>query len=340
MAIEGAGPIDLDKFKAFVKRQAEKAEEKPEGTCPHCHGVGYFRVKKDGYEYVKPCACRREKILADALAKAKIPPIFRNTTLEEKPADDREGFRPFGGKKRDKVAIASQKKAVALLQDLRDTYLDVFLHGKQVDDLYGLMLYGECGRGKTRLACSLLCDLIYSGLTDVAFVEYNELFKMIRFSIGSREIDYKSVLDRLVHAKVLVIDDFGMEVSDNLVWVLDNIGYVINERYAANLPTIMTSNYWRPIRSDNEEDRDTKETNPYELHHSYELAKVHEETEREAKRIQEDDAYWDRLSYRLRSRISEMCFEIKLEGYDYRKKLGRNRELRREIEVEKNQGKG
>ena len=294
--------------------------------CSRCNGLGFFRQTIDGYSFIKRCPCRQEKTLARNLSKAGIPEKFRGTTLDPDPSDGRQPFKPWGGGKGDVLAIESMNKALEVCRELRNLYLEVFLHNKKVNDLYGLLLYGACGRGKTRLACSLLSDLVHAGLTQVGFIEYNELFKRIRFSYNSSEIDYQTIFDSLIQAKVLVIDDFGMEVSGNLVWVLDNIGYIINERYNRNRPTILTCNFWHPLHPEKEV---LSNENPFEGP-SWKLSANHREQEMQAKVRQEYDRLQERVSERLRSRIREMCYELKVEGYDYRNGIGRRRDLRLE----------
>ena len=292
-------------------------------NCPNCHGQGFIRTTVDGYEVVKRCACSRWKVWAQAKFHANIPKIFHKVTLRENPDDGRETYKVTGG--RDLVARKHQEEALALCRRLRDTYAKVFLEHHEVDDLYGLMLFGACGVGKTRLVCSLLDDLIHMGLTDVRFIEYTELFKQIRFSFNNSEVSYQSIFEGLIKAKVLVIDDFATEVSGNLVWVLDNIGYIINERYNLNLPTILTSNYWVSTKEQRSES-DAK-ANPFETHKSWELKSAYD-----SMAVQEDHQRFQqelhaRVNYRLRSRIREMCYEMEIKGHDFRKKIGRNREL-------------
>lgn len=335
MQEKGPENVDLEHFQQFTQRQAAKANDEPVSTCPLCEGRGFSRVTVDGYEFVKPCQCHRERKLAEALELAGIPHKFRRATLNAKTSGDRIALKSWGGGKSDPVALASQKNAIIMLRELGDTYLDFFLKNKKTKDPFGLMLYGDCGRGKTHMVCALLADLIHAGLTNVRFIEYNELFKQIRFSFDNKTISYKGIFDQLTRTQVLVIDDFGMEVSGNLVWVLDNIGYIINERYVANLPTILTSNYWRPIREEGGAKPQVEPSNPYETHNSWEAGRAHRARDEAERQQDEDDAYWDRISYRLRSRISEMCFELKLEGYDYRKKLAKTRELGLQIARQK-----
>lgn len=332
----------MEHFQEFTRRRAAESAVADKATCKSCGGTGYFRqMDDDGYEVVRPCICLREKRLKNAIIAARIPAKYRDKTLIRNPDDERRiPFRPWGGKERDVVAIESQKKAVELLLDLKTTYLEYFLEKKNQDkDLYGLMLYGPYGRGKTHLISALLCDLIHEGLTDVLFMEYSELFKLIRFSYDAKEESAKGLFNRLTSTKVLAIDDFGMEISNNLVWILDNIGYIINERYARGLPTLFTSNFWISA-----EERDQKSAlrekveqigNPYENTPSFRAKDAFQEMEKEMEAMQNLKDHNDRISLRLMSRINEVCYEHKLEGFDYRAKLGRTREMARKIQMEK-----
>ena len=251
---------------------AGTATKKNFPACARCADVGFFRRQKDGYDYIVPCPCRTCRQRTDALAAAGIPKSYRETTLERPSEDGREPFHTPGPK-----VDPTQHRAYETCLALRDTYLAHFLRDQEVADLHGLLLYGPSGRGKTRLAASLLGDLIHAGLHDVRFIGYPALFKQIRYSYENK--GFERLFHDLVTARVLVIDDFGLDVSDRVIWVQDNIGYIINERYGRRLPTVLTTSAWRPIGL--------------------------------APTGQEDDER-HHIAYRLRSRIAEMCYELKI----------------------------
>ena len=316
----------VDKSLKVIRPDLDPANVKTrDAPCPECAGLGYRRVAVNGYEVVRKCRCRARQELERAKERANIPLIFRNTSLNQKSSDGRETYKPFGGPpgNKDMVALGSQVEALRIARKVRDLYIDTFIRNKKEEDLYGLLLHGECGRGKTRLACSLLCDLIHAGLHDVRFIEYNELFKQIRFSFNSQKWSYEQIFGNLIQAKVLVIDDFATEVSGNLIWVLDNIGYIINERYAKNRPTVLTSNYWSSIIEEREDDT---QQNPYENTPSWKLSEAHKVREAEDLRKKFHEELKARVNYRLRSRIREMCYELKVEGKDYRNWIGQKRD--------------
>ncbi|CAM2070776.1 ATP-binding protein [Sulfidibacter corallicola] len=342
----------LQKFQEYCEeraRQAREAREAAERTspaakrCPLCKGKGYTWKEIDGYRHVVRCVCQKRLIARKALREAGVPEKFWDTTLFDPAEDDRDPFRPYGGPGRDPVAIGSQKHALSVCRELRDLYLEAFLHHKQMKDMYGLMLFGDSGRGKTRLICSLLSDLIHAGLHSVRFIEYNELFKLIRFSFNNKQISYKGIFDNLLRAKILVIDDLGTELGGDLTWALDNIGYIINERYTASLPTLFTSNYWesipnqtnrrgRPTGSEN--DKKLFEGNSWDMKRTLERQNADSASSGKQKNLEE------RVSYRLRSRIREMCLEVHVEGFDYRNRIAKNRDLLRQKEQWKNEKSG
>lgn len=329
-------PESLEQFQEFCRQQAQAAREQsaePEKrVCPFCTGRGYTWKEIEGYRHVVRCVCQKERLAREALREAGVPEKFWNATLEEANVNGREPFRPWGGNQRDAVALKSQTTALTTCRELRDQYLAAFLNGKPMKEIYGLMLFGDSGRGKTRLISSLLADLVYAGLHSVRFIEYNELFKMIRFSFNSKEISYQSIFHPLLNAKVLAIDDLGTELGGDLTWALDNIGYIINERYTRNLPTLFTSNHWNSINDGPRGGRHSRSKADEKLFHgnSWEMGKKIERNDANSESARSKKNLDERVNYRLRSRIREMCIEIKVEGFDYRNRLAKNREMLRQ----------
>ncbi len=325
-------------FQEAFQREAARAEPIARGACPMCGGRGFTRSHKDGYDFITRCQCRRDRDLLQIVERTGIPQKFWNCTLDPKPTDPSAKF--IVGTKTARgsegLAVASRERALSICTHLRERYIQYFLGGERKDELFGILLYGDCGLGKTRLAASLLLDLVRAGLSSVRFIEYNELFKQIRFSYNKEGPSYQGLFEGLIQTSVLVIDDFGMEVSGDYVWVLDNIGYIINERYVKNRPTILTTNYWRPL--DNESAvRAQEQMSKFIDAASWEQRKIHEQEEqsrRQERSVRRQEEAWEKVSYRLRSRISEMCLQVKLEGKDYRTRLGQKREhdLKRQLE--------
>lgn len=111
----------------------------------------------------------------------------------------------------------------------------------------GLYLYGGAGTGKTMLASLIARELICAG-REVIFGDVPSLLKRIkeRFDAENRvafddNITAQMIQNRFMETEVLVLDDLGAgKLTD---WSVGILYEIINERYNANLRTIVTSNF-------------------------------------------------------------------------------------------------
>ena len=111
---------------------------------------------------------------------------------------------------------------------------------------------GGPGVGKTHLAIAALRELVKRGHNGY-FCEYGALLREIQASYRpDSEATEMSILDPILKAEVLVMDDLGViKPSD---WVRDIIGYILNKRYVDGSRglsnrrcTIITTNYFDDI---------------------------------------------------------------------------------------------
>src|SRR4029453_15874791 len=148
----------------------------------------------------------------------------------------------------------------------------------------GLLLVGPAGRGKTHLACAILSELVATKGVSGLYVDFSDLLMKITTSFRpDADFSKETVLTPYSEAEVLVVDELG--ASKPHPWVLDVLYSLLNTRYNRKKITIATSNF---------ED---------------ELDPASGERER----------LEDRIGYRLRSRLYEMCLMISLRGNDFRK---------------------
>jgi len=150
----------------------------------------------------------------------------------------------------------------------------------------GLLLIGPSGRGKTHLACAILSELVLTKGVSGLYVDFSELLLRIQTSFRPDADESKeSVLTPYADVELLVLDELG--ASKPHAWVLDVLYNLLNTRYNRERITIATTNFEDEITPVSGE-RETLE---------------------------------DRIGYRLRSRLHEMCRVVALRGEDYRKEI-------------------
>jgi DNA replication protein DnaC len=177
----------------------------------------------------------------------------------------------------------------------------------------GLLFMGPAGVGKTHLAVSIMKGLLSKGFA-ATFYESGSLLKEIQDSYNpvSKTSELR-VLAPVYQADVLVLDELGATVPTD--WVRDTMYQIINKRYNDKKLTIFTTNYLDEPRVQNSGAESegartfSKKANP--------------------DRIREMTTLEDRIGSRLRSRLYEMCHELRIEGEDYRKYGKRNFDVKR-----------
>ncbi len=160
----------------------------------------------------------------------------------------------------------------------------------------GLLFFGPCGVGKTHLAVAIIRELVLRKSVQCLFYDYRELLKEIRNSynpsVAATEMD---ILRPVLQAPVLLLDELGAEHPTDWVW--DTVSHILNTRYNEKLTTIFTTNYPNGPSAGSEDSP----------RHAAQLA-AREET------------LGDRITDRMRSRLHEMCYIVRLEGSDYRQR--------------------
>ena len=99
----------------------------------------------------------------------------------------------------------------------------------------GLLLYGSVGTGKTYAACEVANDLISRGIPALA-TNFIRLTNTIQGHFDKRQ----EYIDSLNDFELLVLDDLGVERDSK--YMQEMVYYIIDGRYRANLPMIITTN--------------------------------------------------------------------------------------------------
>ena len=240
------------------------------GGCEVCRGTGFEIVERGGREFAQRCACRAGRGRggeAVTLETCRIPPRYDHCSLET--------FEPGSSS-----LSAALERAVA--------FCSGYPHLGE-DEGLGLLFCGDNGVGKTHLAVAILRELVTARGARGQFWDFHELIREIKSSYDreTRTTELQ-VLQPVVDNDVLVLDDLGAwKMTD---WMNDTLFYILNSRYMAKRPTIITTNYQDVTR----------------------------EKALAADHLRRKEFLVERIGQRLRSRLMEMCLVVQIQGSDHR----------------------
>lgn len=252
--------------------------------CERCRGTGFevaVAKGKDGQdvETARVCACRRLESSQRqdlVLERLRIPARYEHCSLATFEVGE--------------ASSRLQKEALSkVLRYCRDF---PSRGAKNPNDKgLGLLFTGGNGTGKTHLGVATLRELATMHGVGGEFWDYHELLREIRnsYDAATAFTEYE-VLEPIISMEVLLLDDLGAwRMTD---WMNDTLFYILNKRYLATRPTLITTNY-------PDQDPTTRET-------------------LEADSVARREYLVDRIGRRLRSRLLEACAVIRLDGPDIR----------------------
>ncbi len=195
-------------------------------NCPLCHGLGYVRldVPLDHPDFGKlfPCTCRLKELQA---RRSEMARWMGNLNFLERYTF--ESFRPTGH------GLPPDQQ-----QNLRRAYERAMAYARHPEGW--LVLRGGYGCGKTHLAAAIANAAIARGDMPI-FTTVPDLLDYLRaaFAPGASE-DYAARFRQIREAPLLILDDLGTE--QGTPWALEKLFQLLNYRYMARLPTIITTN--------------------------------------------------------------------------------------------------
>ncbi|MCC6169441.1 MAG: ATP-binding protein [Caldilineaceae bacterium] len=210
-------------------KHPEKAARDPHllgDTCPLCGGAGFVvadvPVGHPDFGKAIPCRCRQQERLARKLAA-----IQNISSLHSLAQLTFEHFIP-------EPAHLSPDKAA----NLRRAYETCLYYAQEPEGW--LVLSGTYGCGKTHLAAAIANARVALGEPAV-FMVVPDLLDHLRSTYSPQsEVSYDSLFEQLRTTPLLILDDLGTQSATP--WAQEKLFQLLNHRYNARLPTVITTN--------------------------------------------------------------------------------------------------
>lgn len=193
--------------------------------CSVCNGSRQCRIRLWGKERTVPCLCRCQE---------------EERRRREQMMEEEERLRRI----RHMKAVGIQEKnlggwSFAAAEDTANVrmakkYVEDWDRAKEQN--LGLLFWGDVGTGKTFLAACIANALIAQGVP-VLMTNFSKILNQMGGLYSEERHRYAA---SLAGFQLLVIDDLGIE--RNTEYALEQVYSVIDERYKAGLPMIITTN--------------------------------------------------------------------------------------------------
>ncbi len=223
-------------FESLVKQSSQSVPRNSEDYinpedgllwCGKCRTPKQTRVTMLGKEYTPYCTCECER---------KRFEVEREEFRRNQEAAEMQRFRTVSGitgslgeSRFEKYAVtAENQKPYAICRRYAERFEELPRKNQ------GLLLWGGVGTGKTFTAACIANTLLDKGVP----VVITSLARLLGTGKGfGIDEEYIGELNR---AKLLIIDDLGAERSTD--FALEKVYSIIDSRYSAGLPMILTTN--------------------------------------------------------------------------------------------------
>jgi DNA replication protein DnaC len=195
-------------------------------NCPHCHGLGYLREDvPPGHPHfgrLQPCVCQIENMFSQQADRLR-----RDSNTETLTGKTFDSFLPEG-----------VSPDPAIRATVRMAYERSRAFAEQPEKW--LLLTGTYGCGKTHLAAAIANHCLANGQA-VLFLNTPDLLDDLRASYApGADMSYNQRFDEMRMAPILILDDLGTESPTS--WAVEKLYQLLNYRYNAQLPTVITTN--------------------------------------------------------------------------------------------------
>ena len=267
-------------FMDHIQVQKEPGLEQYRGEdgliyCGKCHTPVQCRITFEGRERIMPCICKcqkEERERQEQRMKEEEQLLYvrrlKATGIQERHLQDWT------------FASATDTPSVQMAKRYAENWKKV-----KAENL-GLLLWGDVGTGKSFLAACIANALLEKGVP-VLMTNFSKILNQMGAMYSDERYRYIASFNRF---SLLIIDDLGIE--RNTEYALEQVYAVVDERYKAGLPLIITTNLTI-----------SQLRNPEDVAHA-----------------------------RIYSRVLEMCTPVHVPGYDRRTAIGKSKqELVKEV---------
>ena len=226
--------MSLDRAFREMMKKSEEAHPIKDGDyvgedglwyCGNCNTRKQSQVTVGGTVYKPFCLCKCESQKLEEEEEKR-----KQRDFAEKVKDLRRVG--FPDKKMREWTFANDDMENEQITKAMKRYVENFPELKKQGK--GLLLYGNVGRGKTYAACEVANALIDQGYS-VLVTNFSRVLNTLQSTFEKQEY-----IDSLNDFSLLVIDDLGIERSTE--YSKEQVYNVIDSRYRANLPMIITTN--------------------------------------------------------------------------------------------------
>lgn len=219
-------PIRRDVPPDLPRRQGDAPFLPPSETCPRCQGVGFVLADvplgHPDFGKAIPCHCKQEERLWRRVHEfhglSNLSSLARYTFEHFDPAPSwlsRPSQESLGRAYESALAFAHQPEG-------------------------WLVLTGGYGCGKTHLAAAIANERLDRNQAAI-FVVVPDLLDHLRATFGpNSEVQYDETFEQVRTTRLLILDDLGSQSATP--WAQEKLFQLLNYRYNAQLPTVITTN--------------------------------------------------------------------------------------------------
>ena len=194
--------------------------------CPRCGGVGFVLADvplgHPDFGKAMPCHCKQEERLWRR--------VHEFQGMSNLAALARYTF--------DQFTSAPSWLSAPSQESLRRAYDAAYAFAQRPEGW--LVITGSYGCGKTHLAAAIANDRLDRGQAAI-FVVVPDLLDHLRTTFGpNSDVQYDEMFEQVRSTRLLILDDMGSQSATP--WAQEKLFQLLNHRYNAQLPTVVTTN--------------------------------------------------------------------------------------------------